>query len=67
MGCNAQLCSLEVKTLKASISPNLQNPLDNNSKEIETPKGPPPIFDHDHFIHFIPRSVPPNIRHYIYP
>ena len=33
----------------------------------ETPKGLPPIRDHDHAIHFIPGSVPPNIRPYRYP
>ena len=31
------------------------------------PKGLPPIHDHDHAIHLIPRSVPPNIRLYRYP
>ena len=33
----------------------------------ETPKGLPPIRDHDHAIHFIPGSFPPNIRPYRYP
>ena len=33
----------------------------------ETPKGLPPIHDYDHAIRFIPGSVPPNIRPYIYP
>ena len=33
----------------------------------DTPKGLPPIRDHDHAIHFIPGSVPPNIRPYRYP
>ena len=33
----------------------------------ETPKGLPPIHDHDHAIHLIPESVPPNIRPYRYP
>ena len=32
----------------------------------ETPKGLPPIRDHDHAIHLIPGSVPPN-RPYRYP
>ena len=32
----------------------------------ETPKDPPPIHDHDHAIHLIPGSLPPNIRHYRY-
>ena len=33
----------------------------------ETPKGLPPIRDHDNAIHLIPRSVPPNIMPYRYP
>ena len=33
----------------------------------ETPKGLPPICDHDHAIHLILGSVHPNIRPYIYP
>ena len=33
----------------------------------ETPKGLPPIRDHDHAIHLIPGSVPPNTRPYRYP
>ena len=33
----------------------------------ETPKGLPPICDHDHAIHLIPGSVPPNIKPYRYP
>eukprot|EP00253_Pinus_taeda_P035341 PITA_35341 len=44
-----------------------QKVLDNHSKVFETPKGLPPIFDHDHAIHLIPGSVPPNIRPYRYP
>ena len=58
---------LEVPTLKAFISPDLQKALDNHSKVFETLKGLPPIHDHDHAIHLIPRSVPPNIRPYRYP
>eukprot|EP00253_Pinus_taeda_P031574 PITA_31574 len=56
-----------VSTLESSISPDLQKVLDNHSKVFETPKGLPPICDHDHFIHLIPRSVPPNIMPYRYP
>ena len=41
--------------------------MDNHSKVFETPKGIPPIHDHDHAIHLIPGSVPPNIRPYRYP
>eukprot|EP00253_Pinus_taeda_P020026 PITA_20026 len=66
-GVIAQLCSLDVSTSKSSISPDLQKVLDNHSKVVETPKGLPPIFDHDHAIHLIPGSVPPNIRTYRYP
>jgi len=66
-GVISQLCSLEVPTLKSSISPDLQKVLDNHSKVFETPKGPPPIRDHDNVIHLIPGSVPPNIRPYRYP
>ena len=62
-----QLCSLEVPTSKSSISVDLQKFLENNSKVFETPKGIPPIHDHDHAIHLIPGSVPPNIRPYRYP
>ena len=53
-GIISQLCSLEAPTLKSSISPDLQKVLDNHSKEFETPKGLPPIHDHDHDIHLIP-------------
>ena len=63
----AQLCSLEVPTSKSSISPYLQKFLDNHSKVFVMPKGLPHIRDHDHAIHLIPRSVPPNIRPYRYP
>ena len=33
----------------------------------DTPKALPPVRDHDHAIHLIPRSVPPKIRPYRYP
>eukprot|EP00253_Pinus_taeda_P032507 PITA_32507 len=66
-GIIAQLCSLEVPTSKSSISIDLQKVLDNHSKVCETPKGLPPIRDHDHAIHLILGSVPPNIRPYKYP
>eukprot|EP00253_Pinus_taeda_P034562 PITA_34562 len=62
-----ELCSLEVPTSKASISPDLQKVLNNHSKVFKTPKGLPPIFDHDHAIQLISGSVPPNIRPCIYP
>ena len=41
--------------------------MDNHSKVFETPKGLPPIHDHDHAIHLIPESVPPNIKPYRHP
>ena len=56
-----------VPTSKSCISPNLQKVLHNHFKVFETPKGLPPIRDHDHFIHLIPGSVPPNIQPYRYP
>ena len=40
--------------------------MDNHSKVFENPKGIPPIRDHDHAIHLILGSVPPNIRPYRY-
>ena len=63
-GVIAQLCSLDVSTSKSSISLDLQKVLDNHSKVLETPKGLLPIRDHDHSIHLIPGSVPPNIKPY---
>ena len=66
-GVIAQLCSLEVPTSKLSISADLQQVLDNHSKVFETPKGLPPIRDHEPAIHLIPWSVPPNIKPYRYP
>ena len=65
-GIITQLCSLEVPTSKSSISSDLQKVLDNHSKVFEIPKGIPPIRDHDHVIHLILGSVPPNIRPYRY-
>jgi len=52
----AQLCSLDLQII-----------LGNHSKVFETPKGLPHIHDHDHAIHLIPGSFPPNIRPYRYP
>src|ERR1700721_1023695 len=66
-GLIAQLCLLEVPTSKSFISPDLQKVLDNHSKVFETPKGLPPMRDHDHAIHLIPGSVPLNIKPYRYP
>jgi hypothetical protein len=67
-GVIAQLCSLYVKTSKPSIPLDLQGIIDNHSKVFEyIPKGLPPTRNHDHDIHLIPRSVPPNIKPYRYP
>ena len=66
-GVIAQLCSLDVSTLESYISPDLQKVLDNHYKVFETHKVLPPIREHDHAIHLIPRSVLPNIRPYRYP
>ena len=66
-GVIAQLFSLEVPTSKSSISLDLQKVLDNHSKVFENPKGLPPFHDHDHAIHLILGSVPPNIKPYRYP
>ena len=46
---------------------NLQKVLENHSKVFETPKGFPPICDHDHAIHLILGIVHPKIRPYRYP
>eukprot|EP00253_Pinus_taeda_P023907 PITA_23907 len=66
-GVIAQLCLQDLFTLESSISPDLQKALNNHSKVFETPKDLPPIRDHDHDIHLILGSVPPNIRPYRYP
>jgi hypothetical protein len=66
-GVIAQLCSLDVQTSKPSIPLDLQGIIDKHSKVFEDiPKGLPPTRNHDHDIHLIPRSVPPNIRPYRY-
>jgi hypothetical protein len=67
-GVIAQLCSLDVHTSKPCIPLDLQGIIDKHSKVFEDiPKGLPPTRNHDHAIHPIPGSVPPNIRPYIYP
>ena len=64
-GVIAQLCSVEVHTSQSAISPYLQKVIDKHSKVFEKiPRGLPPPRDHDHAIHLIPRSGPPNIRPY---
>ena len=50
---NFTIMLTEVPTSKSSISLDLQKKLDNHSKVFETPKGLPPIRDHDHSIHLI--------------
>jgi hypothetical protein len=63
-----QLCLVEVHTSQSAISPYLQKVIDKHSKVFEDiPKGLPPTRDHDHAIHLILGSVPPNIRPYRYP
>jgi hypothetical protein len=67
-GIISQLCSLDVQTSKPYIPQDLQRIIDKNSKVFEDiPKGLPPTRNHDHEIHLVPGSVPPNIRPYIYP
>jgi hypothetical protein len=67
-GVIAQLCSLDVQTSKPYIPLDLQGIIDKHSKVFEDiPKGLPPTRNHDHDIHLIPGSVPPNIRPYRYP
>jgi hypothetical protein len=67
-GVIAKLCSLDVQTSKPSIPLDLQGIIDKHSKVFEDiPKGLPPTQNHDHDIHLIPGSVPPNIRPYRYP
>ena len=56
--------SSNIKIIYFYKSPKI---MDNHSKGFETPKGLPPIHDHDHSIHLIPGSFPPNIQLYIYP
>jgi hypothetical protein len=63
----AQLCSLDVQTSKPFIPQDLQRIIDKHSKVFEDiPKGLPPTRNHDHEIHLIPGSVPPNIMPYRY-
>jgi hypothetical protein len=67
-GIIAQLCSIDVQTSKPSTPQDLQRIIDKHSKVFENiPKGLPPTRNHDHEIHLIPQSVPPNIRPYRYP
>jgi hypothetical protein len=66
-GAIVQLCSLYIKTSKPSIPLDIQAIIDKHSKVFEDiPRGLPPIRNHDHAIHLISESVPPNIRPYRY-
>eukprot|EP00253_Pinus_taeda_P031530 PITA_31530 len=62
-----ELWGIAGKPRRIISSNDLQKVLDNHSKVFETHKGLPPIHDHDHAIHLIPGSVPPNIELYRYP
>lgn len=67
-GVVAKLCSLDIKAYISSISMGLYKFFNNHAKVFgEMPKGLTPISNHDHAIHFQPRSVLPNIRLYRYP
>jgi hypothetical protein len=67
-GVIVQLSSLDVQTSKPSIPIDLQGIIDKHSKVFEDiPRGLPPTRDHDHAIHLILGSVPPNIKPYRYP
>jgi hypothetical protein len=67
-GVIVQLCSLDVQISKPSIPLDLQGIIDKHSKVFkDIPRGLPPTRNHDHAIHLIPGSVPPNIRPYRYP
>jgi hypothetical protein len=67
-GVVSQLCSLDVQ-ISISYTPlDLQIVINNHSKVSgEMPKDLPLARDHDHAIHLKLRSVPPNIRPYMYP
>jgi hypothetical protein len=67
-GVITQLFLINVQTSKPLILLDLQGFIDKHSKVfVDIPKGLPPTRNHDHVIHIIPRSVPPNIRPYRYP
>jgi hypothetical protein len=67
-GVITQLCSLDVQTYKSFILLDLQGIIDKHSKVFEDIlKGILPTRNHDHAIHLILGSVPPNIRPYRYP
>ena len=58
MGVNAQLPSPDVQSFIPSILVDLQRVINKNSKVFgDTPKGIPPIRDHDHTIHLQSRIL----------
>jgi hypothetical protein len=62
-GVIVQLCSLDVQTSKPSIPLDIQGIIDNVSKVFEDiHRGIISTHDHDHAIHLIFSSVPPNIK-----
>jgi hypothetical protein len=67
-GVIVQIFLLYVQTSKPSLPLDIQRIIDKNSKLFEDiPKGLPSTQNHDHAIHLIHGSVPPNVRPYIYP
>jgi anthranilate/para-aminobenzoate synthase component II len=67
-GVIVQLCSLDVQKTKPFIHIDIQGIIDKHSKVFEDiPKGLPPTRNHDHVIHLIPGSFPPNNGPYKYP
>ena len=67
-GVISKLSPLDIQISKPSISLDIQRVIDKHSKVFEyIPKGLPPTRYHDHAIHLIPQSVPPNIRPCRYP
>ena len=67
-GVIVQLFSLDIQTSKPYIPLDLQGIIDKHSKAFEDiPRGLPPTRNHDHVIHLILESVPPNIGPYRYP
>jgi hypothetical protein len=67
-GVIVRIWSLDSQASKPYIPLDIQGIIDKHSKVVEDiPKGLPPTRNHDHVIHLIHVSVPPNIRPYIYP
>jgi hypothetical protein len=67
-GVISQLCSIDVQTSISFAPSYLQIVINNHSKVFsEIPKGLTPARDRDHVIHLQPKSVPLDIRPYMYP